>query len=99
MWEKVNRRRHNAIKIFPFGSGSDEAMLYGTVEYGLKDGREASVDWAARAHLVKESGSVKMDFYQVYLVRNAWIHATFLLTKDSGYRCTKRDKVGSEYPM
>lgn len=68
MWEKVSRRRHHAIKIFPFGPSSDEVMLYGTVEYGLKDGREAAVDWAARAHLVKQDGTVRMDFYQVYLV-------------------------------
>lgn len=69
MWEKVSSRRHNPVKIFPFGAGADEVMLYGTVEYGLKDGKQASVEWAARAHLVKEEGGVvKMDFYQVYLV-------------------------------
>lgn len=44
-------------------------MLYGNVEYGLKAGGQSSVDWAARAHLVKQDGEVKMDFYQVYLVR------------------------------
>jgi len=43
-------------------------MLYGTVDYDLKDGRQNSVDWAAHAHLVKEGDAVKMDFYQVYLV-------------------------------
>lgn len=68
MWEKVSSRAHKPVKIFPFGSGTDEAMLYGTVDYGLKDGRKNSVDWAARAHLVKENDAVKMDFYQVYLV-------------------------------
>jgi hypothetical protein len=68
MWEKIVRRKHTAIKVFPFGPNSDEVMLYGTVEYGLKDGREAKVDWSARAHLVKEDGAVMMDFYQVYLV-------------------------------
>ena len=52
-------------------------MLYGTVEYGLKDGREATVDWAARAHLVKESGAVMMDFYQVYLVSRADLHTAY----------------------
>ncbi|CAD0089101.1 unnamed protein product, partial [Aureobasidium vineae] len=67
MWEKVNRRKHTALKVFPFGPNSNEVMLYGTVEYGLKDGREATVDWAARAHLVKQDGAVMMDFYQVYL--------------------------------
>ncbi|THW76639.1 hypothetical protein D6D17_10423 [Aureobasidium pullulans] len=67
MWEKVNSRKHTAVKIYPFGSDSNEAMLYGKVEYSLKDGREATVDWAARAHLVKQDGAVMMDFYQVYL--------------------------------
>jgi hypothetical protein len=68
MWEKVASRKHKAIKIFPFGPGSDECMLYGTVQYGLKAGGESGLDWAARAHLVKDHGRVKMDFYQVYLV-------------------------------
>lgn len=43
-------------------------MLYGTVEYVLKDGKKSGLEWAARAHLVKEQGVVKMDFYQVYMV-------------------------------
>lgn len=43
-------------------------MLYGTVQYGLKAGGESGLEWAARAHLVKDDGRVKMDFYQVYLV-------------------------------
>jgi hypothetical protein len=68
MWEKVASRKHKAIKIFPFGPDSNECMLYGTVQYGLKVGGESGVDWAARAHLVKDGGKVKMDFYQVYLV-------------------------------
>jgi hypothetical protein len=68
MWEKVASRKHKAIQIFPFGPNSDECMLYGTVQYGLKTGGESGVDWAARAHLVKDGGKVKMDFYQVYLV-------------------------------
>ncbi|KAI5210264.1 hypothetical protein E4T38_02040 [Aureobasidium subglaciale] len=64
MWEKVNKRKHTAVKVFPFGPSSNEVMLYGIVEYVLKDGREASVDWAARANLVKEDGTVMMNFYQ-----------------------------------
>ncbi|KAF2854050.1 hypothetical protein T440DRAFT_486679 [Plenodomus tracheiphilus IPT5] len=67
MWEKVASRKHEAIKIFPFGADSDEVMLYGTVKYEFKAGGESGLDWAARAHLVKEDGRVKMDFYQVYL--------------------------------
>ncbi|KAF1829942.1 hypothetical protein BDW02DRAFT_602121 [Decorospora gaudefroyi] len=67
LWEKVLRRVHTPLKVFPFGPNSDEFMLYGTVKYGLKTGEESSKDWAARAHLVKEDGKVKMEFYQVYL--------------------------------
>ncbi|KAH7135077.1 hypothetical protein B0J11DRAFT_151826 [Dendryphion nanum] len=67
MWEKVESRIHDPIKIFPYGPNADEAMLHGTVKYGLKAGGEASVDWAAHAHLVKVDGVVKLDFYQVYL--------------------------------
>ena len=68
MWQKVASRKHKPTKIFPFGPNADEVMLFGTVDYVLKEGGESSVDWAARAHLVEEGGRVKMDFYQVYLV-------------------------------
>ena len=71
MWEKISSRAHKPLQIFPFGPNADEVMLYGTVKYGFKAGGESSKDWAARAHLVKEAdGKVKMDFYQVYLVRH-----------------------------
>jgi len=43
-------------------------MIYGTVDYVLKDDRKSSIDWAARANLVKDGGVVKMEYYQVYLV-------------------------------
>jgi hypothetical protein len=72
MWEKVSTRAHKPLRVFPFGPKSDEVMLYGTVKYGFKAGGESSKDWAARAHLVKEDdGKVRMDFYQVYLVRHS----------------------------
>jgi len=69
LWEKVSERLHTPVKIFPFGGGSHEVMIYGTVVYILKDGRKAEVDWAARADMVKddEGGRWKMGFYQVYL--------------------------------
>ncbi|RMY14735.1 hypothetical protein D0867_07051 [Hortaea werneckii] len=70
MWEKVAKRSHKPVKIFPFGAGSDEVMLFGTVDYELKDGKKASVDWAARAHFAQEDGALKMDFYQVYLLQD-----------------------------
>jgi hypothetical protein len=70
MWIHVSSRRHEVSKVFPFGRNADEVMLYGTVEYSMKNGKSLTVDWAARAHLVKKGSHVKMDFYQVYLVRS-----------------------------
>jgi len=67
MWVTVASRLHSPIKIFPFGPDANEVMLYGTVAYVLKDGRSTIIEWGGRAHLVKEAGSWKMDFYQVYL--------------------------------
>lgn len=43
MWATVASRLHTPLKIFPFGSGSDEVMLFGTVAYTLKDERKATV--------------------------------------------------------
>ncbi|KAL2074786.1 hypothetical protein VTL71DRAFT_8565 [Oculimacula yallundae] len=67
MWTTVSSRLHTPVKIFPFGSGADELMLYGTVKYVLKDGRGTEVEWAARAKMAKVEGEWKMAFYQVYL--------------------------------
>ena len=74
MWEHVASRQHTPVKVFPFGANADEVMLYGTVAYGLKSGKSNVVDWAARAHLVEEDATMKMDFYQVYLVCHATCH-------------------------
>lgn len=68
MWEKVSSRKHDPTKVFPFGPNSNEVMLYGKVEYGLKAGGSSGKEWAARAILTEEEGKVKMSFYQVYLV-------------------------------
>jgi hypothetical protein len=43
MWAAVASRLHTPIKIFPYGSGSNEVMLYGTVAYKLKDEKQANV--------------------------------------------------------
>jgi len=67
MWATVASRLHTPVKIFPFGSGADELMLYGTVKYVLKDERKAEVEWAGRAKMTKVDGQWKMSFYQVYL--------------------------------
>ena len=68
MWATVTSRHHKISKIFPFGPNATELMLYGTVEYELKDGRRANVPWGARAVMAKEGDAWKMKFYQVYLV-------------------------------
>lgn len=68
MWEKVAKRSHKPVKIYSFGPESQECMLYGTVDYELKDGKSVNVEWSARSHFAKEDGELKMDFYQVYLV-------------------------------
>ncbi|KAH8793019.1 hypothetical protein F5882DRAFT_427148 [Hyaloscypha sp. PMI_1271] len=66
-WAVVASRQHTIHKIFPFGSGSSEVMLYGVVAYTLKDGRKTDVEWGARANLVQDGGKWKLQFYQVYL--------------------------------
>ncbi|KAH9828200.1 hypothetical protein Tdes44962_MAKER02564 [Teratosphaeria destructans] len=75
MWEKVTRRSHKPIRIYTFGPGSADTMLYGTVDYELKDGRKASVPWSARSHFTEEDGELKQDFYQVYLDTAAMANA------------------------
>lgn len=69
MWEKVAKRSHKPSMIYPFGEGSQDVMLHGTVDYELKDGKRAEgIEWAARAKFGDENGVLKMTFYQVYLV-------------------------------
>lgn len=71
MWEKVAKRSHKPQQIYAFGSGSDDVMLFGTVDYTLKDGRGTTVEWSARAKFTLDGGNLKLDFYQVYLVSAA----------------------------
>ena len=63
----VKTRKHTLKKIFPFGDNSNELMLFGTVKYVLKNGKEVTVDWAARALMAHAKAGLKMGFYQVYL--------------------------------
>lgn len=41
-------------------------MIYGRVDYGLKNGKSLTVDWAAHATF-EDKGKLQMKFYQVYL--------------------------------
>jgi hypothetical protein len=67
MWAKVSSRKHTIPKIAPLNE--KEFLLYGTVEYELKSGGKAALDWAGRAELEKSSadGKWRFKFYQVYL--------------------------------
>ena len=74
MWEKVASRSHKPTKIYSFGPDSEDVMLFGTVDYELKDGKRASdIEWAARAQFSSLDGQPKMNFYQVYLVSIAQV--------------------------
>lgn len=70
MWTTVEARAHSIPQIFPFGGGSHEYMLYGTVALGLKNGNKGEVEWAGRSVLEKSAtdGKWRMKFYQIYLV-------------------------------
>ncbi|KAK1763941.1 hypothetical protein QBC33DRAFT_548381 [Phialemonium atrogriseum] len=74
MWSSISSRKHTVPKIFPFGSSSREFMLYGSVKFDFKDGKEGEVDWAARAELSSQDGVWRMSFYQVYLDTGANIY-------------------------
>ncbi|KAF5675176.1 fungal specific transcription factor factor [Fusarium heterosporum] len=68
MWDAVASRKHTLHKVYPFGSGSNEVMLYGSVALQLKNGGSAEIDWAGRAELVEsQDGKYRLKDYQVYL--------------------------------
>jgi len=73
MWEAVASRKHTLNKVYPFGAGSDEVMLHGSVALQLKNGGSAEIEWAGRAELEKTAadGKYRLKFYQVYLVRTS----------------------------
>jgi hypothetical protein len=50
MWDKVASRKHKADRIFAFDSGSNEVMLYGTVDYGMKDGNKSTKEYEIPSH-------------------------------------------------
>ncbi|KAK2751126.1 hypothetical protein FQN57_000201 [Myotisia sp. PD_48] len=67
MWAQVHSRTHTVQKVFS-GPNSNDVMLHGEVSYELKNGHKSSVDWAARAEMVKgDDGKLRMSRYQVYL--------------------------------
>ncbi|KAK0260557.1 hypothetical protein LTS09_004854 [Friedmanniomyces endolithicus] len=95
MWEKVAKRSHKPEKIFSFGPGSNEVMLYGTVDYELKDGKKTGVEWSARARFVDEDGALKMELYQVYLCTTTTITGSLPASRLAGDTMAQRLGVGS----
>ncbi|KAL1839130.1 hypothetical protein VTK73DRAFT_4124 [Phialemonium thermophilum] len=97
MWSAVSSRQHTVFKVFPFGSSAREFMLYGTVEFGFRNGQQGAVDWAARAEMSQEGGRWRMSFYQVYLVSSVVYLARSLnwictnLTQDTGSQVYKKE--------
>ncbi|KKY16810.1 putative fungal specific transcription [Phaeomoniella chlamydospora] len=67
MWAHIGARKHTVPQIFPFGNDAEEAMLQGSVDFTLINGKELSLPWGGYAKLVKADGSVKMSTYQVYI--------------------------------
>ncbi|KIW12796.1 hypothetical protein PV08_07983 [Exophiala spinifera] len=66
----IKTRKHTLTKIFPFGSGGGgggELMLYGSVDYGLKNGKDVTCEWAARAVMAEYEGALRFKLYQVYV--------------------------------
>jgi hypothetical protein len=86
MWEAVASRKHTLNKVYPFGAGSDEVMLHGSVALQLKNGGSAEIEWAGRAELEKTAadGKYRLKFYQVYLVRTS-----MLRTRDAMLICDR----------
>lgn len=65
MWGGVATRRHVPEQVF-IGKDENDLMLYGTVDYGLRNGSKVDkVGWAARMVFVDD----RMQRYQVWLVR------------------------------
>ena len=58
-------RKHKIHRLYAFSD--KDIMLHGSVDYGLKNGKDVTVDWAAHSQFTEEDGKLKMRFYQVYL--------------------------------
>jgi hypothetical protein len=67
MWNEVSFRQHRPLRVFPFGSDAREVMLHGTVSYQMKDSRQSSTEWSARAVFAVVNEAVRFEFYQVWL--------------------------------
>ena len=94
MWEAVASRKHTLNKVYPFGAGSDEVMLHGSVALQLKNGGSAEIEWAGRAELEKTAadGKYRLKFYQVYLVRTLLQMRDVMLMSDRTLELQQRTR-------
>lgn len=88
MWANVATRVHVVDRVFPSTSAEskNELMLFGSVEYGLKNGKVIKTEWAGRM-VFDEVEKERMRFYQVYLDASPGIVA-------AGMRIVKGEGVG-----
>ncbi|KAI5792826.1 hypothetical protein FPQ18DRAFT_408583 [Pyronema domesticum] len=66
MWAAVSSRHHVVTQTYPSSSSEEDAvMMFGYVDYTLKNGKSLSTEWASR--MVFDESGEKMKFYQVWL--------------------------------
>jgi hypothetical protein len=67
MWAAVSSRHHVVAAAYPAASdcGEDAVMMFGHVDYTLKNGRSLTTEWSSR--MVFDESGEKMKFYQVWL--------------------------------
>lgn len=65
MWAAVSARHHVVSGVYAAVDGKDEVMLFGHVDYSLKNGRDLATEWSAR--MVFDGTGEKLALYQVWL--------------------------------
>ncbi|KAI5816934.1 hypothetical protein BZA77DRAFT_45873 [Pyronema omphalodes] len=68
MWAAVSSRHHVVAQTYPSSSSSseeDSVMMFGHVDYTLKNGKSLTTEWASR--MVFDETEEKLRFYQVWL--------------------------------
>ena len=69
-WAPVAVRKHSVYDVFVNPDKKDEFMLYGLVEYKLKDGSDGKADWGGRMVFddVTKVQGLQMKSYTVWIV-------------------------------
>lgn len=69
-WVPVNTRKHVVNGVYASDDPND-IMLFGTVEYGFKNGKSITNVWSARMLLTNS----KLSFYQVFIDMSPFLEA------------------------